>query len=416
MAERISHKLMLKAGMIQQLSSGLYAWLPMGLRVLQKISSLIREEHDREGCSELLMPTIQPGEIWKESGRYHDYGKEMLHIHDRHGRDLVYGPTNEELITYIARTHITSYKDLPKRMYHIQWKFRDEIRPRFGVMRAREFLMKDSYSFDESKEAAIESFYLHFLIYWRIFKRMGVRAVPVRATTGPIGGDLSYEFSMLCKDGENNLVYDKRALDNPPEDLTLFKEHWEKYYLATDDMIRAFPPKNKNNLTSAAGIEIGHIFFFGDKYSRSMNAFFTQKEGTRAPIQMGSYGIGISRLVAALIEGSHDHKGIIWNKAVAPFLIHLMNLGKNSRKAQEAYQVLGHLLPNDVLYDDRGDVRAGAKLYDADLVGIPWQVISGDKDGFEVKRRATGEVHKLQEHELEGFVRAEINTGAKARS
>ncbi|ODA68501.1 Proline--tRNA ligase [Methyloligella halotolerans] len=407
-AEIVSHRLMLRAGMIRQSSAGIYSWLPLGYKVLNKIERIVIEEQDRAGALQLLMPTIQPAELWRESGRYDAYGKEMLRITDRHERDMLYGPTNEEMITEIFRAGVKSYKDLPRNLYHIQWKFRDEVRPRFGVMRGREFLMKDAYSFDLTKEDSVRSYHKMFASYLRTFARMGLRAVPMRAETGPIGGDLSHEFIILAETGES-AVYCHRDLVEmapPPEDidygsdLTPYVDARTALYAATEDVheperFEKEVPKDKQ--LSARGIEVGQVFYFGTKYSEPMNAKVQGPEGELIPVEMGSYGIGVSRLVGAIIEASHDDAGIIWPQSVAPFDAGLINLKAGDAATDEACEKLYRSLQAaglDILYDDRDD-RAGAKFTTMDLIGLPWQIVVGPKGlasgEVELKHRATGE-------------------------
>ncbi len=405
-AQIVSHTLMLRAGMIRQSSAGIYSWLPMGHRVLKKIEQIVREEQDRAGAQELLMPTIQPGELWRESGRYDDYGKEMLRIVDRHDRELLYGPTNEEMITEIFRGSVRSYKDLPLNLYHIQWKFRDEIRPRFGVMRGREFLMKDAYSFDLDKDGARKSYLDMFVAYLRTFARMGVRAVPVRADSGAIGGDMSHEFHILADTGESEVYYDA-AFDGysleqmANADLALVEE-LEGLYAAADE--KHDPdncPVESDQLQHRKGIEVGQIFYFGTYYSDPLAATVANQDGESVPVEMGSYGIGVSRLVGGLIEVSHDDKGIIWPDPVAPFNVALINIRPADDKCAAAADDLYIQLQNaglDVLYDDREE-RPGVKFAEADLIGLPWQIIIGprgvENGVVEVKRRATGETEEL---------------------
>jgi prolyl-tRNA synthetase len=405
-AQIASHRLMLRAGMIRQSSAGIYSWLPLGLRVLKKIERIVREEQDRAGAQEVLMPTIQPAELWRESGRYEDYGKEMLRIQDRHGRDMLYGPTNEEQITAIVRDSIKSYRDLPKHLYHIQWKFRDEVRPRFGVMRGREFLMKDNYSFDLDEAGARRSYYKMFLSYLRTFARMGLKAIPMRADTGPIGGDFSHEFIILADTGESEVFCDPAWLANDVtgaglgygDDLEPFFRQWTSVYAATSEIHDpAKCPIALEQLVNTRGIEVGHIFSFGTKYSVPMGAAVTGPDGAVVPIAMGSYGIGVSRLVGATIEASHDEAGIIWPEAVAPFRVHLISLkpgDETTRTAADALYAQFQTAGIEVLYDDRED-SAGAKFATADLIGLPFQVIVGPrgaKSGIaEVKARKTGE-------------------------
>jgi prolyl-tRNA synthetase len=412
-AEIASHRLMLRAGMIRQQSAGIYSWLPLGYRVLRKIEAIVREEQNRSGAIELLMPTIQSADLWRESGRYDAYGKEMLRIQDRHERDMLFGPTNEEMITDIFRSYVKSYRDLPMNLYHIQWKFRDEVRPRFGVMRSREFLMKDAYSFDIDQEAARHSYHKMFVAYLRTFARLGLKSIPMRAESGPIGGDMSHEFIILASTGESEVFCHKDYLtfDTPPadtnfdsrEDLQGIVDRWTSLYAATSEMHEAgeFQKLPDGDRMSARGIEVGHIFYFGTKYSEPMGARVMGPDGAEHHVHMGSYGIGPSRLVAAIIEASHDDAGIIWPDAIAPFQVGILNLRVGDSATDAACGDLYRGLSAagfDVLYDDRDD-RPGAKFATADLIGLPWQVIVGPKglaDGkVELKRRATGEREML---------------------
>ncbi len=403
-AQIVSHRLMLRAGMIRQTSAGIYAWLPLGLKVLRKIEQIVREEQDRAGAIELLMPTIQSADLWRESGRYDDYGKEMLRIRDRHDRDMLFGPTNEEMITDIFRREVKSYKDLPKNLYHIQWKFRDEVRPRFGVMRGREFLMKDAYSFDLDEAGARRSYNAMFVAYLRTFARMGLAAVPVRADTGPIGGDLSHEFHILADTGESGLFYDAALEDVTldalmavtPED-PLIGRLQAAYAMEEGRHDPAACPLTGDALRSRRGIEVGHIFYFGCKYSNAMNAKVLGPDGREVAAEMGSYGIGVSRLVGAIIEASHDDAGIIWPAAVAPFDVGLINLRQDDEAcagAAESFYAKLRAAGLDPLYDDRNE-RAGAKFSTMDLIGLPWQVAIGPRGVqagvVEVKDRRTGE-------------------------
>ncbi len=409
-AEIVSHRYMLRAGMIQQNAAGIYSWLPMGYKVLRKIEQIVREEQDKSGAQEILMPTIQPADLWRESGRYDDYGKEMLRIQDRAERDMLFGPTNEEMVTDIFRSHVKSYKDLPKNLYHIQWKFRDEVRPRFGVMRGREFLMKDAYSFDLTPEDAKIAYQKMFLAYLRTYKRMGLKAIPMRAETGPIGGDLSHEFIILAETGESEVFADKKwesvdltAAGLSYEDtkgLNAYYEEKTSIYAATDEQHdpNAIP---ESDLMTARGIEVGHIFNFGTKYSIPMGATVQNKDGDLVPVEMGSYGIGVSRLVGGIIEASHDENGIIWPEEVAPFKIGLINLKAGDEACDAACEKLYADFQEqgiEVLYDDR-DARAGQKFADMDLIGLPWQITIGPKgvaSGMaEVKNRASGEKHEI---------------------
>ncbi|RZO90822.1 MAG: proline--tRNA ligase [alpha proteobacterium HIMB114] len=395
-----SHQLMLRAGMIRQSASGIYSWLPMGFKVLKNIERIVREEQNKAGAIELLMPTIQSADIWKESGRYDDYGKEMLRISDRHERDLLYGPTNEELITQIFRDNIKSYKNLPLMLYHIQWKFRDEIRPRFGVMRCREFLMKDTYSFDIDKAAAEFSYKKMFLSYLKTFQKFDLNAIPMIAETGPIGGDLSHEFIILADTGESEVFLDKNLLDidvnevdYSDKNINEIIERFSKFYSATDEKydVNEFEKNvSKENQLRTKGIEIGHIFYFGDKYSKSMRALVNNKEGKNINPQMGSYGIGVSRLPAAIIEAKYNGNYMKWPKTVTPFKVAIINLGKNGdeadQKSNEIYQNLINANLDPIL-DDTSE-NPSSKFKNFDLIGIPYQIIIGSKlkkDEFEFK-------------------------------
>ncbi len=411
-AEIVSHRLMLRAGMVRQQAAGLYSWLPLGYKVLMKVQKIIEEEQNRSGAIEMLMPTIQPADLWRESGRYDAYGKEMLRIQDRHEREFLYGPTNEEMITEIFRTYVKSYKDLPLNLYHIQWKFRDEVRPRFGTMRSREFLMKDAYSFDLNKDDAVKAYERMFTAYLRTYRRMGLTAIPMRADTGPIGGDLSHEWIVLADTGESAVFCDRRLLDKPippadtdfRSDLRPIFDDWTSLYAATEDMVdmaeyEASVPEEFR--VSARGIEVGHIFYFGTKYSEPMKATVTGPDGKEITVHMGSYGIGPTRLVPAIIEASHDDSGIIWPVSVAPFEAVLINLKAGDAECDLACETLYAQLSAagiDVLYDDR-DQGAGAKFTTADLIGIPYQLILGPrglKSGeAEIKHRKTGERETL---------------------
>ena len=411
-AEIVSHRLMLRAGMVRQQASGLYSWLPLGYKVLMKVQKIIEEEQDRSGAIQLLMPTIQSADLWRESGRYDAYGKEMLRIEDRHEREFLYGPTNEEMITDIFRSYVKSYKDLPLNLYHIQWKFRDEVRPRFGTMRSREFLMKDAYSFDLSKEAAVAAYERMFVAYMRTYARMGLTAIPMRADTGPIGGDLSHEWIVLADTGESQVFCDRRLLDKPipgPDtdfrgDLKPIFDDWTSLYAATEEMVdmaeyeAAVPEEHR---VSARGIEVGHIFYFGTKYSDPMKATVTGPDGKEITVHMGSYGIGPTRLVPALIEAFHDDAGIVWPVSVAPFEAVLINLKAGDAACDAACTRLYDELNAagiDMLYDDR-DQGAGAKFTTADLIGIPYQIILGPRGlaagEAEIKHRKTGERETL---------------------
>ncbi len=412
-AEIVSHRLMLRAGMVKQQSQGIYTWLPLGKRVLDKVNAIIREEQNRSGAVELLMPTLQSAELWQESGRYDAYGKEMLRIKDRQERPMLYGPTNEEMITDVFRSFVKSYKDLPLNLYHIQLKFRDEIRPRFGTMRSREFLMKDAYSFDLNREGAVHAYNRMFAAYLRTFSRMGLRAIPMRADTGPIGGDLSHEFIILADTGESEvfchkdfLNFDIPGLDTNFEDVAGLKaifDKWTSRYAATSEMhdAPAFEAIPEGERLSARGIEVGHIFYFGTKYSEAMGAKVQGPDGKEHTVHMGSYGIGPTRLVPAIIEASHDENGIIWPKAVAPFEAIVINMKSGDAACDAACEAIYAALRNagvDVLYDDK-DERAGAKFATADLIGAPVQVIAGPRGvangEVEIKDRKTGERETL---------------------
>jgi prolyl-tRNA synthetase len=409
-AQIVSHRYMLRAGLIKQASAGIYSWLPLGHRVLRNIEQIVREEQDRAGAIELLMPTLQSADLWRESGRYEAYGKEMLRIQDRHERDLLYGPTNEELITDIFRSSIRSYKDLPRNLYHIQWKFRDEIRPRFGVMRGREFLMKDAYSFDIDADGARRSYNRMFVAYLRTFARLGLKAVPMKADTGPIGGDLSHEFIVLAETGESQVFCHRDLVDMPAPDNIDFEGDLSPYidqrtqlYAATEEKHdpEAFARIPADKQLAARGIEVGHIFYFGTKYSKPMNAKVTGPKGEDVLVEMGSYGIGVSRLVGAIIEASHDASGIIWPESVAPFRVGLISLKADDATTRGVCEDLYAKLGNagvEVLYDDT-DERAGAKFSTFDLIGVPWQVIVGPRGlaagQVEIKNRKTGERQNL---------------------
>ena len=418
-AQIVSHRLMLRAGMIRQSTAGIYSWLPTGYRVLQKIIEIIREEQNATGAQGLLMPTIQSADLWRKSKRYDDYGKEMLRITDRHGRDMLYGPTNEELITDIVANELNSFRELPKNLYHIQWKFRDEVRPRFGVMRGREFLMKDNYSFDLNYEGAKHSYNKMFVSYLRTFSRMGLKAIPMAADTGPIGGDLSHEFIVLADTGESEVFCDQELINMKPPgkdiDFTLnlqsIVDDWTQYYAATDEKHNHDNcPIPKDELVTARGIEVGHIFYFGSKYSDSLGAKIQNSDGELVSIEMGSYGIGVSRLVGAIIESSHDDKGIIWPESVAPWIVGLINLNADDMSCNEICESFYELATRngvDILYDDRVD-RAGAKFADMDLIGLPYQIIVGPKglkEGFvELKDRADSKVERHNVDEMSSWI------------
>jgi prolyl-tRNA synthetase len=412
-AQIVSHRLMLRAGLVRQQAAGIYAWLPLGHRVLRKIEQVVREEQDRAGAVEMLMPTVQSADLWRESGRYDAYGPEMLRITDRHDREMLFGPTNEEMITTIFRDAVKSYRDLPRNLYHIQWKFRDEVRPRFGVMRGREFLMKDAYSFDMDAAGARHSYNRMFLAYLRTFRRMGLTAIPMQADTGPIGGDLSHEFIVLAPTGESEVFFDSAWHTDTEVEKTSFGyddavalQDWidtqVKKYAATDekrDMARE--ATLGDTLVQGRGIEVGHIFYFGTKYTKAMNCVVQTKDSGQIHPEMGSYGIGVSRLMGAIIEASHDDNGIIWPDAVAPFKVGLINLRADDAKCTAAADDIYAKLENagvEVLYDDR-DERGGTKFATMDLIGLPWQMTVGpkglEKGVVELKNRRTGEKQEL---------------------
>jgi prolyl-tRNA synthetase len=412
-AQIVSHKLMLRAGLVRQTAAGIYAWLPLGFRVLKKIEQIVREEQNRAGAQELLMPTLQSADLWRESGRYDAYGPEMLRIRDRHDREMLYGPTNEEMITMLFRDEVKSYRDLPRMLYHIQWKFRDEVRPRFGVMRGREFLMKDAYSFDLDEAGARRSYYTQLLAYLRTFQRMGIQAVPMKADPGPIGGDLSHEFIVLAPTGESEVFYDSsfEEIDWHRDDLryedagglqALF-DQVSSTYAATDEThdVAKWELVPEAKRRTGRGIEVGHIFYFGDKYSGPMGMRVSGPDGHPVTPMMGSYGVGVSRLVGAIIEASHDDAGIVWPEAVAPWQVGIVTMRQDDEAtvvtAQSLYEQL-HEAGVDILYDDR-DERGGVKLGSMDLIGLPWQVIVGPRGvasgTVELKRRSTGEREEL---------------------
>ena len=409
-AQIASHRLMLRAGLVKQTAAGIYAWLPAGLRVLRNIAQIVREEQDAIGAQELLMPTVQAADLWRQSGRYDAYGPEMLRIQDRHARDLLYGPTNEEMITDLVRQSIKSYRELPQMLYHIQWKFRDEVRPRFGVMRGREFLMKDAYSFDADYAGAVLSYRRMMLAYMRTFQRLGVKAIPMVADTGPIGGDLSHEFIILAPTGESGVFFDAGfeeidwlAADYDaakPADLDAFYTRMTSLYAATDEKHdeaawAAVPPERRRE---GRGIEVGHIFYFGRKYSEPMGLSLPGPDGAPIVPEMGSYGIGVSRLAGAIIEASHDEAGIIWPPGVAPFRAAILNLKQGDPATDAICEALHGRLGQDCLYDDRAE-RAGVKFADADLMGHPWQIVVGPRGAangvVELKRRADGSREEL---------------------
>ncbi len=410
-AQVVSHQLMLRAGMIRQTAAGIYAFLPLGLRVLAKIEAIVREEMDRAGAIEVLMPTIQSAELWRQSGRYEAYGPEMLRIKDRHDREMLFSPTAEELFTVIFQNGAKSYRDLPRNLYQIQWKFRDEVRPRFGLMRGREFLMKDAYSFDLDFAAAKHSYNRMFIAYMRTFARMGLDAIPMQADTGPIGGDLSHEFIVLAPTGESDVFYDEawlaardtRGVDaDDAEALAAYINGLNSDYAATDEKrdLDAEAAAGER-LKTSKGIEVGQVFYFGDKYTKAMGVTVQGSDGQPVTPLMGSYGIGVSRLLGAIIEARHDAAGIMWPDAVAPFKVALINLRVDDATCLAACEGLYAELTAkgvEVLYDDR-DERGGPKFATADLIGLPWQLVVGPKgiaNGVvELKRRATGEKTEL---------------------
>ena len=413
-AQIVSHRLMLRAGMIRQAAAGIYSWMPLGLRVLQRIEKIVQEEQQRAGHIPLLMPTLQPAALWRESGRYDDYGEEMLRIKDRHGRDLLYGPTNEELITDIFRSHVRSYRDLPLTLYHVQWKFRDEIRPRFGVMRGREFLMKDGYNFDVDRESALHAYNRHMVSYLRTYERMGLKAIPMRADTGPIGGTHSHEFLVLADTGESEVFFDSAISElnlggrsvnfNNWQECAAIVDEWTQPYARTEETHdqRTFElevPEERRR--SSRGIEVGQIFYFGTKYSEPMGATVAGTDGTQVPVHMGSHGIGVSRLAGAVIEACHDDRGIIWPEAVAPFPVGIINLApKDDQTSDICERIVRGLESSGIepLLDDT-DERAGAKFATMDLIGLPWRITVGPRgiaDGYvELTRRSDGETEKL---------------------
>jgi len=412
-AQIVSHKLMLRAGLVRQTAAGIYAWLPLGFRVLQKIEQIVREEQDRAGAQEMLMPTLQSAELWRESGRYDAYGPEMLRIKDRHEREMLYGPTNEEMITALFRDEVKSYRDLPRTLYHIQWKFRDEVRPRFGVMRGREFLMKDAYSFDLDEAGARMSYFTQMLAYLRTFQRMGIQAVPMKAASGPIGGDLSHEFIVLAPTGESEVFYDAayEEFDWHQESLNYGDEaglhqlfnQVSATYAATDETHdeTRWSEVAEDKRRMGRGIEVGHIFYFGDKYSSAMGLKVSGPGGGMVTPMMGSYGVGVSRLVGAIIEASHDEAGIIWPEAVAPWRVGIVTMRADDEPSLAAADAVYTQLIGagvETLYDDR-DERGGVKLGSMDLIGLPWQVIVGPRGvasgTVELKNRATGEREEL---------------------
>ncbi len=412
-AQIVSHRLMLRAGMIKQASAGIYSWLPLGFKLLRKLENIVHEEQMRAGHIPMLMPTLQSADLWRESGRFDDYGEEMLRIRDRHGRDMLYGPTNEELITDIFRAHVGSYKDLPLTLYHIQWKFRDEIRPRFGVMRGREFLMKDGYNFDVTKEDALHAYNRHLVTYLRTYERMGLQAIPMRADSGPIGGDDTHEFLVLADTGESEVFYDSEITDLKFGDRSVdyddvaqckaVLDEFTSRYARTDEthdeaLFNQIPEERRR---VARGIEVGQIFYFGTKYSDKLGAKVQTADGSTVPVHMGSHGIGVSRLAGAIIEASHDERGIIWPEGVTPFHVGIVNLKQGDAEADAACEAIYHSLEAiglEPLYDDR-DERAGGKFATMDLIGLPWRITVGPrglKNGVvELTSRRTGGSEEL---------------------
>jgi prolyl-tRNA synthetase len=412
-AQIVSHRLMLRAGMIKQQAAGIYSWLPLGYRVLRRVEAIVHEEQQRAGHIPLLMPTLQSADLWRESGRYDAYGPEMLRLKDRHDRDMLYGPTNEEMITDIFRSHVSSYRDLPLTLYHIQWKFRDEIRPRFGVMRGREFLMKDGYNFDIDKEAALHAYNRHLVSYLRTYERMGLQAIPMRADAGPIGGDYTHEFLILAETGESEVFYDSEITDlrfgdrdidfDDRQQCQRVLEEFTSRYARTDEthdeaLFQQIPEARRR---TARGIEVGQIFYFGTEYSEPMGAVVVNAEGQRVPVHMGSHGIGVSRLLGAIIEASHDERGIVWPEGVAPFHAGIVNLRQGDAATDAACESLYAALKArglDPLYDDTAE-RAGAKFATMDLVGLPWRVTVGPRGlaggKLELTSRRTGESEEL---------------------
>jgi prolyl-tRNA synthetase len=412
-AQIVSHRFMLRAGMIKQQAAGIYSWLPLGLRVLRRIEEIVHQEQVRAGHIPLLMPTLQPADLWRESGRYDDYGQEMLRIKDRHERDMLYGPTNEEMITDIFRSHVSSYRDLPLTLYHIQWKFRDEIRPRFGVMRGREFLMKDGYNFDLDKDAALHAYNRHMVSYLRTYERMGLTAIPMRAASGPIGGDNTHEFLVLASTGESEVFYDSAVTDlrlgarqidyDDRAQVAAVCEEFTTLYARTDETHDAdtFETVPEDRRKVGRGIEVGQIFYFGTKYSEPMGATVVTPDGSRVPVHMGSHGIGVSRRLGAIIEASHDEAGIIWPEGVTPFHAGIVNLRQGDAACDAACEGLHAALEArglTALYDDR-DERAGAKFATMDLIGLPWRVTVGPRGlasgKVELTSRRSGESEEM---------------------
>lgn len=426
-AQIVSHQLMLRSGMMKQSAAGIYSWLPIGLKVLEKVENIVHDEQIKAGHLPMLMPTIQPAELWRESGRYDDYGREMLRITDRHDREMLYGPTNEELITDIFRSFIKSYKELPKTLYHIQWKFRDEVRPRYGIMRGREFLMKDGYSFDIDKKMAIHSYNRHMISYLKTYERMGLQAIPMRADTGPIGGDLSHEFLVLAQTGESKVFYDTAVQDITLGDVSVDYSDVNEIQLTVDKFTNSYARTEethdtdlffelpKDRQVEARGIEVGQIFYFGTKYSESMGAAVVMADGSRKKVEMGSHGIGVSRLVGALIEANHDKDGIIWPKAVAPFHVAIVNLKQGDDSTdlmcEKIYKGLIEM-GLDPLYDDREE-RAGVKFAAMDLIGIPLRVTVGPRgiktDSVEVRCRQTGAVEEMSSGSVVAYCKEKYN-------
>ena len=412
-AQIVSHRLMLRAGMIKQASAGIYSWLPLGFKVLRKLENIVHQEQARAGHMAMLMPTIQSADLWRESGRYDAFGDEMLRIKDRGGRDMLYTPTAEELITDIFRSHVSSYKDLPLTMYQIQWKFRDEIRPRFGVMRGREFLMKDGYNFDLTEEDALHSYNRHLVTYLRTYERMGLQAIPMRADSGAMGGDNTHEFLVLAETGESEVFYDSAVTDLSFGDRAIdyddhaacaaVMEEFTTKYARTDEthdeaLFNEVPEERRR---TARGIEVGQIFYFGTKYSDALGATVQGPDGKSAAVHMGSHGIGVSRLLGAIIEASHDDKGIIWPEGVTPFHAGIVNLKQGDDEADAACQALYDgltALGLEPLYDDRNE-RAGGKFATMDLLGLPWRITVGPrglKNGVvELTSRRTGESEEM---------------------
>jgi prolyl-tRNA synthetase len=412
-AQIVSHRYMLRAGMIKQQQAGIYSWLPLGYRVLRNIERIVHEEQQRAGHIPLLMPTLQPADLWQESGRYDAYGPEMLRIKDRHERDMLYGPTNEEMITDIFRSHIESYKALPLTLYHIQWKFRDELRPRFGVMRGREFLMKDGYNFDVDYDSAIHSYNRHMVSYLRTYERMGLQAIPMRADSGPIGGDNTHEFLVLASTGESEVFYDSAITDlkfgervvnyDDWAECAQIVEEWTTPYARTDEThdVSLFHKIPVERQQTSRGIEVGQIFYFGTKYSEPMGAMVVTPDGNRVPVHMGSHGIGVSRLAGAIIEASHDDKGIIWPEGVTPFPVGIVNLKQGDGATDGACEGIEKALLArglEPLYDDREE-RAGAKFATMDLIGLPWRITVGPRGlasgKVELTSRRTGESEEM---------------------